>query len=71
MIRNPNLSTEYQPRGSGRDPSDTVDRNADSRDYANGGDGGPQETRGIAKKDSATAKIDDKGRPYPDEDTDA
>lgn len=70
MIRNPNLSTEYQPKGSGKNISDTLDRDADSTDYANGGTGGTGETAGVAKKDSATAKIDDQGRPYPDEDAD-
>jgi hypothetical protein len=49
-----NLSTRYQPKGSGTHPSDTLDRGGE-RPFGD-------------KGDSATARIDDQGRPQPDED---
>lgn len=54
MERVTNISTEHQPKGSGRNPSDTLDR-------------GTGKTLGVAKKDSATAKIDDEGHPLTNE----
>lgn len=65
-----NMSTEYQPKGSGKNPSDTLDRAADSQDYLNGGDGTERKRRRINKMDSATARIDDQGCPHPDADGD-
>jgi hypothetical protein len=64
---NPNISTEHQPKGSARNPSDTLDRDADSIDYVNGGDRGraAEEERIGEKPDSMTADIDEKGRPRP------
>jgi hypothetical protein len=65
MVREPNISTEHQPKGSGRDPSDTLDRNADSRDYLNGGDGSERHEPANPEPDSTAAEVDDRGRAYP------
>ena len=65
---NPNISTEHQPKGSAINQSDTLDRDADSRDYVRpGGDKGrkAEEERIGEKPDSMTADIDNKGRPRP------
>lgn len=66
---NPNISTEHQPKGSARNPSDTLDRAADSTDYHNGGDRGrgAEEARTQNKTDSMTANIDEEGNPIPPE----
>jgi hypothetical protein len=64
---NPNISTEHRPKGSAINQSDTLDRDADSRDYVDGGDRGraAEEARDGEKPDSMTADIDEQGRPRP------
>lgn len=64
----PNLSTEYQPKGSARRPSDTLDRPVDSIDITPGH--GDRQEAPPHKLDSATARIDEKGRAHPDADAD-
>lgn len=49
---NPNLSTEHQPRGAPLNQSDTLDRH-------------PTDRPAGSKIDSATADIDEEGRPRP------
>ena len=64
---NPNISTGHQPKGSARNPSDTLDRAADSTDYHHGGDKGQaaEAARSDAKAGSRTANIDEKGNAVP------
>lgn len=64
----PNISTEHQPKGSGRHPSDTLDRPVDTLDVTEGRGG--RQRPPPHKLDSATARIDEKGRPHPDADAD-
>lgn len=69
MENRPNISTEHQPKGAGKNPSDTLDREADSLDSVHGDAGRQAEERRAheteVKKDSATAAIDEKGNPMP------
>lgn len=68
MTRQPNISTEHQPKGAGLNPSDTLDKPVDSPDALAGhADRQPPAPR---KLDSATARIDDQGRPMPDNNKD-
>lgn len=47
-----NLSTRHQKPGDARRPRDTLDRDADSRDYLHGGD------RGRAKEEAREGRED-------------
>jgi len=51
-MKRDNLSTQHQKPGDARRPSDTLDRDADSTDYLNGGD------RGRAKEEAREGRED-------------
>lgn len=51
----PNISTEYQPKGSGLNPSDTLDK-PEKPELA-------PETDAVAKRPGTPDVIDEKGRP--------
>ena len=53
----PNLSTEYQPKGSGRNPSDTLDKAVSAQDKL------ARPTARDPSKRSTGEVVDEKGRP--------
>ncbi|WP_157218439.1 hypothetical protein [Flavisphingomonas formosensis] len=66
MAEQENISTRHQPKGAAKNPSDTLDREADSMDVLHGDAGRAAEAqkreKDEIKLDSATAAIDEQAR---------